>query len=238
MISALRCVGNSLPTQGRAYFQQLTYARILLAQSTHDPQASFFAMTTNLLAPLLVTAEVRWNAHVIEILLQALFARAQGQHTTAQTLLIRALTLAEPAGYIRLFVDEGEPMRSLILDVRFWIAQQPPSERTIRLSLYVDKLITSFGDEQSIENKSLEAGLPKIVKPRAKSQNVIEPLTARELEVLQLVAAGFSNTEIATRLIVTTATVKAHINHIFAKLAVESRIQAVVHARELGLLNG
>jgi LuxR family transcriptional regulator, maltose regulon positive regulatory protein len=77
----------------------------------------------------------------------------------------------------------------------------------------------------------------RLQNPKSKTQNLVDPLSTRELEVLQLVAAGLSNTQIAARLIVTTGTVKTHINHIFGKLGAESRIQVVVCARELGLLN-
>ena len=92
--------------------------RIRLAQYARDSQASFLAEAANCLAPLLINAEEKgWDGHVIEILLlQALLALAQGKRAAAHTLLTRALTLAEPAGYVRLFVEEGEALRFLILD--------------------------------------------------------------------------------------------------------------------------
>ena len=75
-----------------------------------------------------------------------------------------------------------------------------------------------------------------ILKQPSAIQRLVEPLSGRELEVLHLVAAGLSNTQIAARLIVTTGTVKTHINRIFGKLAVQSRTQAIACARGLGLL--
>jgi LuxR family maltose regulon positive regulatory protein len=111
--------------------------------------------------------------------------------------------------------------------------QQPASEQKTPLSIYADKLLAAFGPLTD---------RPQI--PRAKGPlweghdvvNPIEPLSDRDREVLQLVATGLSNSQIAARLIVTTGTVKTHINHIFGKLGVQSRTQAVARARELGLL--
>jgi len=221
-----------------SYFQQLTRARIRLAQHARASQTHFLHEATMILTPLLASAEGHgWGSHIIEILLlQTLIEQAQGNHTVAQTSLGRALTLAEPGGYLRLFVDEGEAIRFSIFDFGFWIAHQPQTQQNIRLSAYTDKLLVGFGNEQATEAESLLVNQSKIVNLKAKIQNLVEPLSVRELEVLQLVAAGLSNTEIAARLIVATSTVKAHINHIFAKLAVQSRTQALVRARECGLL--
>lgn len=214
-----------------SYLQQLTHVRIQLVQYARDPQTRFLAEAANILASLLVSAEAKgWGGHVIEILLlQALLELAQGQRTAAQTLLIRAITLAEPEGFIRIFVDEGEPMRKLIVECAIRNAELSTS-----LRIYVDKLLAAF-DQEKVETKVQEI-TPTFRTPHSEVHPLVEPLSARELEVLQLVAAGLSNTQIATQLIVTTGTIKTHINHIFGKLAVESRIQAVVRARELGLL--
>jgi LuxR family maltose regulon positive regulatory protein len=227
-------VGESLLT----YLQQLTRVRIRLAQYAKDPQAIFLQEASDILAPLLNTAEARgWDGHVIEtLLLQALRAQAQGERTAAQTLLTRALTLAQPAGYLRIFVDEGEAMRLLILDFGFWIAKQGHLENQARLSAYADTLLALFPNQQQPDDQAVVGSPGSIQNPKSKIQNLIEPLSARESEILQLVAAGLSNTQIAARLIVTTGTVKTHIHHIFGKLAAQSRIQAVVRARELGLL--
>jgi LuxR family maltose regulon positive regulatory protein len=213
------------------YLQHLTSVRLRLAQYTRDPQANFLLEATNILTPLLATAEARgWGSHVIEILmLRALTEEAQGNLAEAQTTLIRALILAEPEGYRRLFVDEGEAMQSLLSDFQFWLTKEVPIENQPKLLSYADKLLKLFPIDQ-------QPGVQKIVIPHPSSQPLVEALSARELEVLYLVATGLSNTQIATQLIVTTGTVKTHINHIFGKLAVENRMSAVVRARELGLL--
>ena len=101
----------------------------------------------------------------------------------------------------------------------------PATDQNRKLSVYVDQVLAALGNQQSQEDKMLSTAHPNI-------QNLLEPLSDRELEVLQLVAIGLSNTQIAAQLIVTTGTVKTHINHIFGKLAVQSRTQAAAPARE------
>jgi LuxR family transcriptional regulator, maltose regulon positive regulatory protein len=225
-----------------AYLQQLTRVRLRLAQAARNPQGRFLQEATHILTPLLSTAETSgWDSHVIEILLlQALLEQAQGKRVAAQTTLMRTLSLAEPEGYLRIFVDEGELLRLMILDFGFWIAKQVHLENRASLSAYANKLLALFPIQQP-SDQDVVGSQPGVSSrsqnPTSKIQNLVDPLSTRELEVLQLVAAGLSNTEIAARLIVTTGTVKTHINHIFGKLGAESRIQVVVCARELGLLN-
>ncbi|MCE7989984.1 MAG: helix-turn-helix transcriptional regulator [Caldilinea sp. CFX5] len=225
--------------------EYLTLARVLIAQ-----QRTVEAL--RLLARLLPNAEAGGRGgRVIEIrLLQALALHAQKLFAEAYAALHHALSLAGgPIGaedYIRLFVDEGEAMRFLIFDFRsfqartgsdkLWIAQQPTVDQNSQLSVYVDKLLAAFGNEQVNAGEGLLAEQAQIQNPKSQIQNLVEPLSDREQEVLQLVAAGLSNSEIATRLIVTTGTIKTHINHIFSKLHVQSRTQAVARGRELGLL--
>jgi LuxR family maltose regulon positive regulatory protein len=132
----------------------------------------------------------------------------------------RALTLAEPEGYMRTFVDEGEAMQLLISDFRLTIAP-----RAHPLLGYVDRILDFF--PQPTENR-FES---KIVNPKPK---MIEPLTDRELEVLRLIAEGHSNAEISQRLYLALSTVKGHNLRIFNKL--RSKPTGVVRARELGLL--
>jgi LuxR family maltose regulon positive regulatory protein len=122
--------------------------------------------------------------------------------------LAQALGLAEPAGFVRVFLDEGAPMVELL---RQAVAQ---------------KLHTSFALDL------LEALGEVAVAP----QPLVEPLSERELDVLRRVAAGYSNQEIAQELVVALSTVKKHISNIYGKLAVANRTQAVAKARELGLL--
>ncbi|MCB0154659.1 MAG: LuxR family transcriptional regulator, partial [Anaerolineae bacterium] len=132
------------------------------------------------------------------------------------------LSLAGPEGYVRLFVDEGEPMAQLLV--------QLPS------TPYHDKILAAFSGAEA--QGSWGAG-EKISSPAPqlpRSSALIEPLSERELEVLQLIAQGLSNREISERLFLALSTVKGHNRLIFGKLQVQRRTEAVARARELGLL--
>jgi LuxR family maltose regulon positive regulatory protein len=144
--------------------------------------------------------------------LRALAFHAQGDRVEALSALERALLLAEPEGYIRLFVDEGAPMLALL---RLAHARGMTPE-------YVTTLLSAFGRKE-------EAGVHR-------SLSLVEPLTEREREVLQWLAAGASNREIARRLVLSLGTVKKHVSNICGKLEVQSRTQAVARARDLHLL--
>lgn len=139
----------------------------------------------------------------------------------AMTTLERALSLAEPEGYTRIFLDEGGPMRRLISDLRLKIGN-------LQWRAYADKLLVAFGPSVTLPTPTGH--------PQFRIQNLVEPLSDRELEVLRLVAAGYSNPEIAEKLIVSTGTIKTHVNNIYRKLEVKNRTQAAARARELGLL--
>ena len=158
---------------------------------------------------------------VIEILvLQALAHEARGDIPAALVPLERALTLAEPEGFIRIFVDEGRPMAQLL------------SEAAAHGNMpnYTDKLLAAFEAEE--QKSADESHLPHA--PSA--QSLIEPLSQRELEVLRLIAQGLSNREISERLFLALITVKGHNRNIFRKLQVRRRTEAVARARELGLV--
>lgn len=142
-------------------------------------------------------------------LLQALACQANGEKETARERLSRAVELAAPEGYRRAFLDEGQGIQQLLPHVR----QIAPA--------FVDELLFSFHPSKPVP---------------ASVEGFMEALTERELEVLELVAKGLSNREIAEVLYVTLGTTKKHLNNIFSKLYVESRTQAVAKARELGLL--
>jgi LuxR family maltose regulon positive regulatory protein len=135
----------------------------------------------------------------------------------AEDTLARALTLAEPEGYVRTFLDAGNPLRLLIADLRFSIAASREASKA--LLAYIDRLLAAF---------------PGSGSPRSRSQDL---LTTREMEILALMASGASNQEIAGRLVVTVGTVKGHVNHILDKLEARNRTEAVARARELGLLD-
>lgn len=172
--------------------------------------------------------------------LQALVHQALGDATQAQALLAQALALAEPEGYVRIFVEEGEPLRWLILDLRAWLARQLPDEQHRRLLTYTEALLTAFGVAPATQGnpprQKLKLFTASASLAGSKNQNLVEPLTPRELEVLRLIAAGHSNREITLMLVVSLGTVKKHLSNIFGKLATESRTQTIARARELGLL--
>ena len=160
---------------------------------------------------------------MIEILvLQALAHEAQGNTPLALASLERALVLAEPEGYIRIFVDEGVSMAQLL------------SEATAHgiMPDYTGRLLAAFeAEEQKSEDKShLPPAPPTGVQP------LIESLTPREREVLQLIAAGYSNPEIAVQLVIAVTTVKTHVKNIYGKLQVSNRFQAIARTKELNLI--
>lgn len=199
--------------------EYITLARLLLAQGKHEEAA-------NLLARLLDAAEAGGRRRtVIELLvLQALVLRAQNEEPGALAALQRALTLAEPEGYIRTFADEGEPMADLLR--RLLKAWRKKRKDDVPLE-YVGKLLEALG---------ARAAVPAGTDLREAAGLALDPITGRELEVLRLLDSELSNREIAARLYVSLDTVKSHTKHLYAKLGVHTRHQAVARARDLDLL--
>ena len=151
--------------------------------------------------------------NAIQILVvMALAHRSRGDPDQALAVLEKALALAEPEGYFRVFVDEGKPIQRLLARAA---ARNPASG-------YILRLLEGLGEPISIESPA--------------PPELIEPLTARELQVLQLIADGATNQEIANELVLAVNTVKKHVSNIFGKLGVDNRVQAVAQARHLGLL--
>jgi LuxR family maltose regulon positive regulatory protein len=196
-------------------FDMLTLVRVLLAEGS-------FTGINDLLERLRTLAEAQNRmGSVLEILLtEALAYQAQGQAPQTFATLERALTMAKPEGYLRLFVDEGELMRLLILDLRSALESSARTE-VQPLFGYVEKLLAEFSQPTQLQKSKTE---------------LIDPLSDRELEVLRLIAQGLSNQEITQKLVVALSTVKGHNLRIFAKLQAKSRTEAVARARELGLL--
>jgi len=170
-----------------------------------------------------VEAEKRTGSLIEILTLQSIALQAQGNLDQALIKLERALSLAESEGYVRTFVDEGEPMAKLLrLAASRGIAKK-----------YVRKLLASFhrtipGTEPQAKRSSAEGAI--VPSP------LIEPLSDRELDVLKLIVTGLSNREIAENLFIAESTVKTHINHIYDKLNVQSRTQAIAQTRLLNLL--
>ena len=160
-----------------------------------------------------------WEDERLKVMvLQAVAHHAHGEEDRAGQLLSDALALAEPGGFIRIFVDEGIPMVQLLSEA---------AARGILPSKYAGKLLAAFEAE---EQRSEDRASPPPAQP------LVEPLSQRELEVLQLIARGLSNHEICERLFLALNTVKGHNRKIFGKLQVQRRTEAVARARELGLL--
>jgi LuxR family transcriptional regulator, maltose regulon positive regulatory protein len=164
---------------------------------------------------------------VIEILaLHALALQEIGQLTPALDSLERALVLAEPEGYIRTFADHGEPMGLLLHQV---------AARGVA-PMYVARLLAAIASPQGSVGESDSHRARVSERESALMLSGVEPLTAREVEVLHLLAGGAFNQRIADELTVSVGTVKAHISHILGKIGAHNRTEAVVRARKLGLL--
>jgi LuxR family maltose regulon positive regulatory protein len=190
-------------------FEQLTLARLEIA----NPQVNA------LLARLLQAAEAqKRRGSALDILLvQALAHEAQGNRPQALAALERALALAEPEGYVRIFVDEGEAMRLLI--------EKQSRNRDHPLSDYVDKLLAAFAQIVPVPQSEVSN----------QKSTMVEPLSERELEVLKLLRSELSGPEIAQQLIVSLNTFRTHTKNIFNKLGVNNRRAAVRRAEELDL---
>jgi len=199
-------------------FDHITLARVLLAGYQHDHANGSISKGIELLERLLKAAEEGGRkGSVIEIrILQAMAYHAQGNLIATLLSLQYALTLAEPEGYVRIFLDEGPSMMQLLREA---------SARKI-MPDYTNKLLTAFETE-----KRNSEGKPDLLPTKF----VIEPLSSREMEVLRLIAQGLSNQEICERLVLALDTVKGHNRRIFDKLQVQNRTEAVARARELGL---
>jgi LuxR family maltose regulon positive regulatory protein len=191
-----------------AELPRLTTCRVLITQGSGDSlQEAVEKLRTHL-----KTAEDQHNTlHIIEILsLQSLAYQAQGQVNEALRVLKRAVVLAQPGGFIRTFVDSGLPLAGLLRQ----LARQGVAPD------YVRQILAAFPDLQA----------------RSNLEHLSEPLTDRELEILELLARRLSNREIGQLLDISILTVKSHATHIYRKMGVKRRHQAVAKARSLNLL--
>lgn len=202
----------------RREFEHITLARLLIARHRSDRSESALREIRALLERLQQAAEQgKRPGSLVEVLvLQALTHQAQGDVIRARVPLERALTLAEPEGYVRTFVDEGEAMRALLGHAT---ADGPTSA-------YARRLLSAFGEPARLASTSL----------RAVSAELAAPLTRREVEILRLIAAGLRNQEIADQLCLSVYTVKRHIANAYGKLGVSHRTEALIRANELNLL--
>jgi LuxR family maltose regulon positive regulatory protein len=212
-------------------FDHITLARVLLARYQSDCADSSILEAMGLLERLLKAAEEGGRTgSVIEIrVLQAMAYQAQGDLPAALLHLQHALALAEPEGYVRMFLDEGPSMMQLLREA---------SQHEI-MPDYTNKLLAAFEAEQrKSEDKPVLTPAQLLIEPESRPTEgvLVETLSQRELKILQLIAQGLSNREIGERLFLALDTVKGHNRIIFDKLQVQRRTEAVARARELGLL--
>jgi LuxR family transcriptional regulator, maltose regulon positive regulatory protein len=191
------------------------FSRVLIANNETD-------QALHLLALLAEAAESGGrNGRLIEILnLTGLVLHRSGRTGEALEYLKKSLALAEPEGYVRIFLDEGRPMEELLQACRLRVEGL--------LKPYVGRLLEAFplrtGDQRVNSSSAIQ------------TEPLIETLTGREAEILSLIAAGLSNQEIAERLVLSEGTVKTHTHNLYGKLGVSSRTRAIARAIELKLI--
>jgi LuxR family maltose regulon positive regulatory protein len=215
----------------------------MLAEYQSQRRNDSILQAIGLLERLLKAAEAqRSTGSIIEILVAQAVARQasadpkERRHLPlAMESLERALTLAEPEGYFRLFVDEGEPMHLPLLDFRARI-RNLSSGQSHPLLVYVERLLSGFGRTEEIHPMA-NPQKANLTEPAALIElaPLLEALSERELEVLKLLRTELSGQEIAGQLVISPNTFRTHTNHIFSKLGVNNRRAAVCRAEELHL---
>jgi len=212
-------------------FEHLTLARVLIARYKAGRAEGDLQAALGLLARLLEAAEKGGrNGSVIEILIvQSLAHQAQGDQPRALASLDRALALAASEGYVRIFSDEGEPMRLLF--------ENQSLNRDHPLSGYAAKLLAAFAQPAAIKPGPFrESEPPKVAEAQAKKITLLEPLSDRELEVLRLLRSELNGPEIAQQLMISLNTLRTHTRNIFYKLEVNNRRAAIRRGEEIDLI--
>ncbi|MDX2455447.1 LuxR C-terminal-related transcriptional regulator [Desulfosarcina sp.] len=219
---------NLLPPIWLDYYPQLTWLKALIAMDSpeNDKEAA--------------TQLDKWSGwgrsnhntkFLIEVLaLQAVFLCKQGRDVAALKKLRRSLTLAEPGGFIRTFVDLGPSMNNLLKRLQ---------KQNVAVD-YIETLLSAFSDEDTVAAPEsvgqTDAFAEQPFRPSTTSQPMVEPLTNRELDVLELLVKRLQNKEIADKLFISTETVKGHLRNIYQKLGVSNRRKAVDRAYRLGII--
>ncbi len=199
------------------YPREFDYSELACALIAEDRAAEALPLLTRLLEAA-ITME-RHGDEIRYLVMIALAQHALGNTQTALDFLGRALTQAEPQGYVRLFVDEGFPMAELL---SFAIPQNIAPD-------YASKLLAAFPE-------NVLSAAPNVKELTAKTQLLVETLSQREIEVLRLITEGYKYKEIAERLVVSINTVRHHTRNVYGKLEVNNRTQAIGKAKELNLL--
>jgi LuxR family maltose regulon positive regulatory protein len=209
--------GGRFPGVHRRELAFLVVARILLAQGNLSAAG---ALLTDLLA--LAERSGRVHSQVEVLILESLVRKNQGDVAGALAALRGALTLAEPGGFVRTFLDAGPEIAGMIRQAISAAGLSPD---------YARRLAEAFGTGAAMPEAAAVA-----MPAAAPSQDMSEPLTEREVEVLRLIATGLSNADAGGRLFIAPSTVKKHLENIYAKLGTRNRTQAIARARAAGLL--
>lgn len=214
-------------------FEHLTLARVLIARYKTDRSEADLHTALGLLERLLQAAEEgeRMGSVIEALVLLSLAHQAQGNQPRALAALERAQALAEPEGYVRTFVDEGEGMRLLL--------EKLSHNRDHPLNDYTGGLLAAFTHQGAAPISGIFLPKSDRVEPKVRPAKgmLVEPLSERELEVLRLLRSELSGPEIAEQLIVSLNTLRTHTKNIFNKLGVNNRRAAVRRAEELDLLS-
>jgi LuxR family maltose regulon positive regulatory protein len=208
---------NDLVSDGDFEFHReieyLTLARLLIAQQQYEQAYTLAERICR------IARETGKRLTELEgLILLALVSSNRGELDQALVYLEKALTIGNPEGFIRIFVDEGPPMARLLYEA---LAREIAPD-------YVRRLLAAF--------PVAETEQPEATKSQILEAHLVEPLSEREIEVLHLIAEGLTNQEIAARLYLSLNTVKVHTRNIYGKLDAHNRTQAVTRARALGIL--
>lgn len=197
----------------------LAYVRILVAEGKLDEA---YRILESLRIVMETTGATTFLLYILTW--QAAVLHEQGNHQKALTVLQRALVLAEPEGYIRIFINKGTGLAKLL----------SKAAATGNYARFAQKLLEEYrqsvGQTGPVKPASTSTGSRKILPP------LVEPLSRRELEILRLLASSLSNPEIARELYLSVGTVRTHVKNIYRKLDVNRRMEAVQRARELGVI--
>ena len=215
---ARRFMAKSFLPPSHFYWPILTLIKIRLAEDTADSQQQAADLLDELDDFLASIHNHQFRIHVLA--LQAMRYDTLGERPVALEKLAKALDLAEPGGFIRLFVDLGPQMADLL--------KQLLNKQNVAVD-YIKQILAAFSED----GRSLSPS-PSHPTP----QPLVDPLTHRELDILELLAHRLQNKEIAEKLFISDQTVKGHLKNIYQKLNVRNRRQAVEKARKIGILSG
>lgn len=207
----------------RFFNAEFTSIRVLMAQKT--PQSLKFA-ATQLDSMQALLEQIHHRRLLIDVFgMQALLADTLNQESNAFEQLSKALTLAEPGGFLRPFLDLGYQMAALLE----CFAKQKTDLK------YIEQLLAAFSNEKSGMKQDVSVA-QKVRRSSLSNQALLDPLTKREFEILLILTQRLSNSEIARRLFISSETVKKHLYNIYQKLGVKNRQQAIAKAKSLGIV--